>query len=218
VVQTLDRGLRVLALLAGAPAGLTVRETAAELEVHRAVVYRLLGTLEAHRLVAKDGDGRYRLGSGLAELAAAVTPDWRRAALPELERLADEVGATAVLSVASGESCVALVSVEPRTTVLHVAYRPGLRHPLAVGASGKAILGGRPPVEGEPPDVAQARRRGYAVSRGELQPGAVGIAAPVSLDGWAEASVAVVSLAELGRTAPARVRAAAERIARALAE
>jgi DNA-binding IclR family transcriptional regulator len=217
-VQTLDRGLRVLALVAGAPAGLTVRETADGLGVHRTVAYRLLTTLGAHRLVVKNGDGRYRLGSGLAELAAAVSPDWRRAALPELERLADDVAATSVLSVASGETCIALLSVEPKTTLLHVAYRPGLRHPLTVGASGKAILGGRPRVEGEAAEVARARRRGYATSRGELQAGAVGIAAPVLVDAWADASVAVVSLTELDGSVPTRVRAAAQRIAKALSE
>jgi DNA-binding IclR family transcriptional regulator len=217
MVQTLDRGLKVLGLLAGEPAGLRVSEAAAELGVHRTVVHRLVRTLERHRLVTRGADGRYRLGTGLVELARGVGTRWREAAWPELERLADDVSATAVLSIASDENCVALLAAEPRTAVLHVAYQPGLRHPLTVGASGKAILAGRPPAEGEPAEVARARRRGYAVSRGELQAGAIGIAAPVVLDGWAEASVAAVSLAELDGSAPGRVRAAAERIARAYA-
>lgn len=214
-VQSVDRALRILDLLAAAPGRLTVSEAARELDVHRAVAYRLLGTLGRHRLVVRGEDARYRLGTGLVELARGVGTRWREAAWPELERLADDVSATAVLSVASDESCVALLAAEPRTAVLHVAYQPGLRHPLTVGASGKAILAGRPPADGESPEVAKARRRGYAVSRGELQPGAVGIAAPVLLDGWAEASVAAVSLAELDGSAADRVREAAERIARA---
>src|SRR5262245_11007513 len=87
-VQTLDRGLRVLGLLAAEPDGLTVNELAAELGVHRAVVYRLLATLGAHRLVARSPDGRFRLWTGVVALARAVAPQLQAAALPELSRLA----------------------------------------------------------------------------------------------------------------------------------
>ena len=59
--QTLDRGLRVLELLADSPAGRTVADLAAELDVGRAVVYRLVATLEEHRLASRDADGRVRL-------------------------------------------------------------------------------------------------------------------------------------------------------------
>lgn len=41
--QTLDRGLRVLSVLADSPEGLTVTEVAAALGVSRTVVYRLIG-------------------------------------------------------------------------------------------------------------------------------------------------------------------------------
>jgi DNA-binding IclR family transcriptional regulator len=214
-VQTLDRGLRLLHLLAAEPRGLTVGELAERLGVHRAVVYRLVATLADHRLVVRGADGRHRLWTGLVELARSVSPDWRAVAMPELEALAEDLAATATLSVAAEESAVALVVVEPRNAALHVAYRPGLRHPLTRGASGKAILAGRPPETDEPADVAKARRRGYVVTRGELQPGAVGIAAPVVVDGWAEASVGAVSFTDFDRAAAERVLAAAARIAAA---
>ncbi len=218
--QTLDRGLRILKVLAGEAEGLKVAELAGRLGIHRAIVHRLLGTLADHRLVARARDGRYRLGTGLVDLAQGVSPGLQAAALPELSRLAEEVGATAFLTVADGEEAVALAAVEPRRTRMHVAYRPGSRHPLDVAASGVAILAGRPPRPGERAAVAEARARGYAVSRGELQPGTVGIAAPIVVHGRpAEASVAVVALGEdqLGeaQTAP-RVIAAAAAIAAAL--
>lgn len=44
--QTLDRGLRVLKLLADTDHGLTVTELSNKLGVNRTVVYRLLATLE----------------------------------------------------------------------------------------------------------------------------------------------------------------------------
>lgn len=214
-VQTLDRGLRLLHLLAAEPEGLTVSELAAQLAVHRAIVYRLLGTLAHHRFVVRGADGRYRIWTGVLEVARGLVPNWRAVAVPELQALAEDLSATATLTVASDDSAVALLVVEPRTTPIHVAYRPGLRHPLARGASGKAILAGRPPQRGEPRDVADARRLGYAVTRGELQPGAVGIAAPVVVDGWAEASVGAVSFTDFDARAARRVLEAAAAIAAA---
>jgi DNA-binding IclR family transcriptional regulator len=214
-VQTLDRGLRLLHLLAAEPGGLTVGELSERLGVHRAIVYRLVGTLGQHRLVVRGADGRHRLWTGLVELARAVAPDWRSVALPELEALAEDLGATATLSVAAEDFAVALVVVEPRNTAIHVAYRPGLRHPLTRGASGKAILAGRPAEPDEPADVRQARRRGYAVTRGELQAGAVGIAAPVVVDGRAEASVGAVSFTDFDGASVGRVLEAAARLAAA---
>jgi DNA-binding IclR family transcriptional regulator len=213
-VQTLDRGLRLLELLADAPDGLPVAHLAATLDVHRAIVYRLLATLAGHRLVHRGEDGRYRLGTGLVRLARGVAPRLQAAAMPELGRLAEDVGATATLTVADGDEAVALAVVEPRNTLIHVAYRPGLRHALELGAPGRAILIGRPASAADSPAVTRGRRRGYVVSRGEIQPGASGLAAPVP---GADASVGVVSLVDLGEEVAARVIAAAEAIGAALA-
>jgi DNA-binding IclR family transcriptional regulator len=212
-VQTLDRGLRVLELLGDAPEGRPVAELAAVLGVHRAIVYRLLATLESHALVARAGDGRFRLAAGLVALARGVAPQLQAAALPELTRLAEDVGATATLTVADGDEAVALAVVEPRNTLMHVAYRPGLRHPLEVGAPGRAILVGRPVENGEPERLRRERRQGYAVSRGEIQPGAAGLAAPIPGE---DASIGVVSFGEPDEDNAARVMEAAAAIGAAL--
>jgi DNA-binding IclR family transcriptional regulator len=208
----------VLALLAQARVGLTIRELSDELGVHRAVVYRLVGTLELHGLVRRDGDGRLRLGTGVLSLARGVAADLQASALPVLTQLAEALQATATLTVADGSEAVALLVVEPTRAPMHVAYRPGRRHPLQLGASGKAILAGRPAVAGEPEEVTLARDRGYATSAGEIQPGAVGIAAPVIVAGRAHASVGAVSLAPFDSRAAASVRAAAHAVAAALAD
>ncbi len=65
---TLERGLRVLRVLAEHPDGLSVSALAAEMETHRAGIYRLLGPLVDQRLVVRDADGRHTLGVGLIEL------------------------------------------------------------------------------------------------------------------------------------------------------
>jgi Transcriptional regulator len=185
--QTLDRGLRVLALLADSPRGRSVTELAAELGVARAVVYRLLATLRAHNLVLPARDGRVRVGLGVLDLARRVRPLLAEAASGPLRRLAEDLGATAHLTVLDGSDAVAMAVVEPTWTDLHVAYRVGSRHPLDRGAAGRAILLGRQPHP----------RPAHATTAGELQPGAHGLAAPVLDLPGLEASVGVVALVEL---------------------
>ena len=141
--QTLDRGLRVLKLLADTDHGLTVTELAAKLGVNRTVVYRLLATLEQHSLVRRDLGGRARVGLGVLGLAHQVHPLLREAALPALRSLAEEIGATAHLTLVDGSEALAVAVVEPTWTDYHVAYRTGFRHPLDRGAAGRAILAGR---------------------------------------------------------------------------
>ena len=203
--QTLDRGLRVLRVLAGAPGGLTITELAARLEVNRTVVYRLVTTLEQHGLVRRDARGRLHVGLGVLHLASAVHPVLRDVSLPVLRRLAEEVGCTAHLTVAEGDEALALAVVEPSWTDFHVSYRVGSRHPLEQGAAGKAILLGREPAGG---------RATYSVTRGELQAGARGLAAPVPDVEGLEASIGIVTLGELDEDAAGpRVAAAAAELA-----
>jgi DNA-binding IclR family transcriptional regulator len=203
--QTLDRGLRLLHLVADTPGGLTVTEAANHLGVGRAVVYRLVGSLTLHGFVRRDRGGRLRLGAGVLQLARRAQPLVADAALPALRRLAEDVGATAHLTIAEGSEGVALVVVEPTWTQFHIAYRTGSRHPLDRGAAGRAILEGR---RGDDGAVA---------SEGELQPGAHGVAAPVLGVEGLEASVGVVALAPLDpASVGARVKATATAVARAL--
>jgi DNA-binding IclR family transcriptional regulator len=101
------------------------------------------------------------------------------AALPELFDLANELAMTSFLVVRDGDEAVTMQSVEPRHSAVHVAYRPGVRHPVDRGAPGIALLGALPPVAGERPEVTQARQRGWAWSSGEVLPGMRSVSAPV---------------------------------------
>lgn len=215
--QTLDRGLRLLELLASEDRELTVAELAAALGMHRQAVYRLLTTLRSHRLAAEGSAGRYRLGLGVIQLARQANPHLRRAVLPHLRELAEELGVTAQCVVAEGADAVVLAIVEPSEAVFHLSQRSGARYSLDHGASGLAIMLARPPDERDAPAVVQARERGYAVSRGRLTPGAVGIAVPLyDREGRpVEASLGVVSMADLNEDHTAkRLLAAANEITR----
>lgn len=203
--QTLDRGLRLLHLVAETP-GLTVTEAAQRLGLGRTVIYRLIGPLMSHAMIRRDSAGRLRLGVGLVQLARRARPLIADAARPALRRLAEEVGATAHFTVADDNDAIALVVVEPSWTSIHVAYRSGTRHPLERGAAGLAILAGR------------RGSAGPVSSAGELQAEAYGVAAPVLGVEGLEASVGVVALGTLEPMAvgPA-VQTAANAVAAALA-
>jgi DNA-binding IclR family transcriptional regulator len=191
--QTLDRGLTVLSLLATHSEGLTAAELADELSTARAVVYRLLRTLEAHRLIGRLGN-RYVLGIGIAELASRLRPRLQTTVLPILRRISQQTNSTAILSVADGDQALILLAEEPPQSTFHIAVRQGARHPIDLGADGVAILAGRPPASEDREDIQLARERGYALSVGALQPGALGVAAPIMTSEWATASIGVVQL------------------------
>ncbi|WP_109474277.1 IclR family transcriptional regulator [Ornithinimicrobium cavernae] len=207
--QTLDRGLQVLEQLSGAAGhgGLTVSELAQALGVGRSVVYRLVTTLVARDYVRRGQDGRFRLGLASSRLAVAVRPALVEAARPVLRALADQLGATAHLTVveAGSTDALAVLVVEPSWTDFHVAYRVGSRHPLTQGAAGRALLAGR---------------RGSAravTTQGELQVGAHGVAAPVTGVPSLEASVGVVSMTPIRERGGAdAVELAAQQVAAAL--
>ncbi len=200
--QTLSRGLRVLEILADSEP-LTIAELATALDVHRSIAYRILRTLEDHRLVIRDAGGRVQLGPRLAALASSVNHDLQAAALPELTTVANELAMTAFLVTLDATECVTLVSVEPANIHAAVAQRPGSRHSLAVGAPGLAIQSRLPEdswsalglVDGIRPEAELARRRGYATSEGEVIKGLRSVACPLMITGQAPAAVAVVYVA-----------------------
>lgn len=184
--QTLDRGIRLLRLVADHGAsGITVTELSRELDLGRPVVYRLVATLAEHGLVRRTADARVRLGPSVLYFAAALHPALRQAAGPILRRLADAAGATSHFTICDAGEALALCVVEPTWTEYHVAYRVGSRHPLERGAAGRAIVAGRSGVA----DVV--------TTRGELQDGATGLAAPVLGLPGLEASLGVVTVESL---------------------
>ncbi|MET4099553.1 DNA-binding IclR family transcriptional regulator [Agrococcus sp. UYP10] len=218
--QTLSRGLTALALLAD-HGSQTIQSLADLLGVHRSVAYRLVRTLEEHRLVVRAG-GLLSLGPQLVVLARDVEHDLQSASLPHLQQLADELGMTAFLTVRDGDDAVTLVTAVPRGVNASVAQHPGHRHPIALGAPGIAIqamlddavwreLGHDEPMH---PEVASVRSRGWAVSANEVIQGITSVGAPIRDRRSTDASVAVVTVGQpdtdaLGRAVVATAAAIA---------
>lgn len=168
--QTLDRGLRVLKMLAQSHSGMTTSELGRELGLNRVIVNRLLVTLMAHRLIVRDDNLHYSVGPGIHSLVSANTSSCLAVIGPFLTELAEECQATAHLAQADGDVVVVLETYEPKHAKVHIAYKAGTLHPINRGSSGVAILACRDvlPDESASEAVSNARVLGYAMSEGEI--------------------------------------------------
>lgn len=197
--QTLSRGIRVLEVLADADGPVSIAALAAELDVHRSIVYRLLRTLEDHRLVRRDTTG-VELGIGLVDLAHGVARDLRAVSMHELTAAANELAMTAYVSVLDAGECVTLLSAEPINESTTIAYKPGARHPISAGADGVAMqmqldedqLVGEAAEPWQRSRRAEALARGYAESLGEVVRGLRAIAVPLVVPHRPPAAIAAV--------------------------
>lgn len=230
--RTLSRGLAVLQHLGTSSDGATVAELSGATALDRAVLYRLLETLAETGFVVRDPETRrYHLGVALVELGARAGRglEVRRIALPGMRALMEQVREAVCLVVRDRGDVVVVDRVEPPGLLVRVGYHVGFRHPLAVGAHGRALLAFLGPedraafVERHPSlgaELDATRARGFAVSTDELERGAAGVAAPV-LDrgGRPIASIGIVAPSSR-MTEPLvygqRVRAMAQEMSRRL--
>src|SRR5687767_5809964 len=92
--QSLLRAIDLLAELAAKPA--TLDELASKASVHKTTVMRLLHAMEERRLVMRDEDQRFMLGSKLFELSSLALEqrDIRKVAHPHLADLNGRTGHT----------------------------------------------------------------------------------------------------------------------------
>ena len=139
-VQTLDRVVVVLEAVAVAgPCSLAdlVRHTG----LARPTAYRLAVACEGHGLLARDEDGRFRLGGRLVGWGAraAHASGLAAAAGPLLAALVDETGESAQLYVREGDTRVCIATHE-RASGLRDTVPLGAVMPLGKGSGGKALL------------------------------------------------------------------------------
>lgn len=198
--KTLLKGLRLLDVLArsGEPRG--VSGLAREIGLAKSNVHRTLQTLAEAGFVRKHASsGNYECTLKLFELGSAILSrtDVRRAAETPMEILAGLTQETIHLSVLDGGEVVYLHKIESPQPVR--AYSSvGGRAPAHCVASGKALLAFTPGGVDRLPDplpafspssisrmdalqveLAEIRRQGFAVNRGEWRSAVRGIAAPV---------------------------------------
>lgn len=200
-IGSVDNTLRILLLLRDGRR-LSIADAAAELGIARSSAHRLMAMLAHYDFVRQDpADRSYGAGLALVDigLSAARSLDLRALARPVLARLSDATGLTAHLVLPRGRDVLFVEGVEGRGAI-RAALRTGSSLPAHVTGAGKAILATLTDDElrelyadGEPGavtgqslssvaalarELADVRRRGYAVNRGESETGvlAMGIA------------------------------------------
>lgn len=200
-LQTLDRGLQALTMIANAPNGILISDIAKALGIDRAIAYRIVSTLEMHKLIVRKDRGLVYLGVGALNIGTRFESQFCQMAKPHLDALANASKATAFLSLAEGDECIAIAVSEPASLMLRVGYQQGSRHPLNISAAGIAILAGRPETTKDTYELHLARQQGYSLTKGVLQKGAIGVATGLKKaekpNGLFEASVGVVAMEDL---------------------
>lgn len=228
-VGVLDKAAAVLSALEQHPLTLAGLVTATGLA--RPTAHRLAVALEFHRFVGRDLQGRFVLGPRLVELADSASEDPLIAtAAPILTRLRDITGESAQLFRRQGDVRVCSAAVE-RPSGLRDTVPLGAQLPMTAGSAAQILMAWEEP-DRLPKLLENAaftqsalqtvRRRGWAQSVGEREPGVASVSAPVlAPSGRILAAVSVSGPIERLTRQPGRrhapaVMAAAERLSEVL--
>ena len=216
--KILLKGLGIIELLADSPKGLSASAIADAMGLYRGSVYRYLGAFIEGGYVAKGGDGQYRLGSRILELATLVLArtELRDVAHSSLIRLCEATGGTVHLCKLDAAEVIYLDKVDAHRT-LPILSRIGGRAPAYCTAVGKVLLAHlhseqlngalaqteffrRTEATETDPDrlrlqLDSIKKQGFAIDRGEHEEGVYCVAAPVfDLAGDPVAAISVTDL------------------------
>lgn len=181
----LDKAVGVLHTVAESPCGLA--ELCERTGLPRATAHRLAAGLEVHRLLARDNEGRWRLGPALTELAGQVNDPLLAAGAAVLPRLRELTGESVQLYRREGNSRVCVASLEPPVG-LRDTVPVGTRLPMTAGSGAKVLLAYSDPASQQAilpaakfseRTLAEVRKRGWAQSAAERESGVASVSAPV---------------------------------------
>ena len=218
---SLQRGLRLLIALGGAPAtGMRLSDLAGAAGETEATAHRLLKSLIEEGFVERTRERRYRLALGFFSLAArADNPDnLREICRPSLIRLSGMLGDTVFLLVRSGFQAVCLDRAEGLFPIRSFTGDIGGRIPLGLGQGSLVILAHLPADERDevirfnlprlidmgPLDEAYLRTeiertlaQGYSGSESGILPGMTGVGVPIfDTNGHVVAALSIGTLTE----------------------
>ncbi len=203
VVQTLDRALKIIELLALHSEGFGVTEIGVRVGLHKSTVHRLLSHLVSQGYIEKDeARSVYTLGLKFIELASLRLNqvELKTEAGPYLRKLAATLDQPVHLAILAGAEAVYIEKIEPRAH-LRMYSQIGKRIPVSCSALGKCLVADftseslqnlarsmsyerftpttRTTPEAFLADVALARQRGWALDDEEHEPGIRCIGAPI---------------------------------------
>ncbi len=216
--STADRALDILLLFSADKPVWSGLEISARLGVARSTTYRYLQSLTGSGFI-EEAAGGFRLGPRIFQLArlARAGLGLSEVALPAMRALAAQVNETVLLTRRSGRSVVCLDLVEAQHTV-RLSYERGHVLPINAGAAAEVLLAWADPgevtaiLEQGPLErftaktltdpealrirLAHIRKRGAALSQGELDDHILGVAAPIrDASGAVCAAISIAALA-----------------------
>jgi DNA-binding IclR family transcriptional regulator len=220
--STADRALSILQMFDDDRPEVSAVDVAELLAVARSTAYRYLQTLVQSQFLVDTGRGTFRLGLRILELARIARSGLQLAdlAVPRMKQLAEQHRQTVLLTKQMGAAVVCLEREESRTQYVRLSYERGTVLSLNAGASALVLFAWLPEDEvrrlvvsasltkftpktlTDPNAIvtrlAEIRREGVAVTDGEVDPMAVGIAAPIfNAAGVVVAALSVVLIRSL---------------------
>lgn len=201
-LQSLDRAVAVLELLAESDTPLALADICELMKVHKSTAHRSLMVLERSALIERTRDNRFRLGLKLYELGnrAVEQIDLRERIRPHFRHLASQLGETVHLGVLQKSSVIYLEKIEPNRRVC-MSSKTGSSNPAYCTSMGKAMLAFLPEDLLEQTiskikfvryttktigsreellkSLGRIRRRGYAIDDEEIEIGVRCVGAPV---------------------------------------
>jgi DNA-binding IclR family transcriptional regulator len=215
--STADRALTLLQMFRDDHLELSATEVAEHLGVARSTAYRYLQTLVQSQFLSEDGRGGFRLGMKILELARLTRRGYGLAQIgvPAMRELAHEFHQTVLLTKQMGNAIICLEREESPEQYVRLSYERGTVMSLNAGASALVLLAWLPEAQVRDllatvslkqftsstltdPDAIVERLRtirtdGYALTSGEVDEAAMGIAAPIFRpDGGVLAAISVV--------------------------
>lgn len=197
-IQSIERALDLLDILADADGELALGEIASKSGLNSSTCHHLLATLVKRGYVGRNRRTRaYFLGGRITELSNRRLKQFNLIdiATPELKRLADETGESVHLAVMQGYALVTLVKLDSRLPIRVGSDEIGKANAAHATATGKAILAWLPEteigrilsangmtrftectivtVQALLEELRLVRRNGYALDNEEFQPGVV---------------------------------------------
>ncbi len=190
--QAALRAIRLLKLFTIERPEMSLAELSTAAGLNKTTTHRLLRALQSESLIDRNpATSAYSLGPGLMALGvqALASSDLRRRVRPILKTLARESGETATLEIPFEDSMLILDEVSG-SHVLGSAGNIGTRWPMHATSTGKALIAFDEAgaerlatnlkrltpqtvvdVDALKPQIAEIRRRGYAVTVDELEDG-----------------------------------------------
>ncbi len=203
ILQTVDRALTLIEILAHHPEGMRANELVKVMNLNKVTIHRLLSTLAARGFIERCSDGlHWQLGLKVIELGSMRlnSLELKTEAQPYLRQMVQQIGQPAHLAIRDQNEIVYLEKIETVQS-MRMYSQIGKRSPVYSTALGKALLTGLSEAEltafvgalelkaftkqtlTDPDqlidEITAAKRRGYATDNEENEPGVFCLAVPI---------------------------------------